>query len=104
MNRITCLVEDKPSHTLMGEHGLSLYIEGERDILFDTGQSSLFAENASILGLELGVQMLPSYPMDTMTMEAASDTSWVSTTVQRCSWGRGLSGGVTRLKILLNGS
>lgn len=54
MNRITCLVEDKPSHTLMGEHGLSLYIEGERDILFDTGQSSLFAENASILGLELG--------------------------------------------------
>lgn len=37
------------------EHGLSLLIETEgRTILFDMGQSGAFAENAELLGLDLG--------------------------------------------------
>ncbi len=53
--RITVLMEntceDKRCFT---EHGLSLFIETDRHrILFDTGQSSLFAENASALGVDL---------------------------------------------------
>lgn len=36
------------------EHGLSLYIETERHkILFDTGQTDLFAQNARTLGVDL---------------------------------------------------
>ena len=36
------------------EHGLSLYIESEQyNILFDMGQSALFAENAALLGIDL---------------------------------------------------
>jgi len=36
------------------EHGLSLYIETKKHrILFDTGASGLFAENASVMGIDL---------------------------------------------------
>lgn len=52
---ITCLVENTSRTGLPVEHGLSLYIEtatGTR-ILFDTGQSNLFAENAKRLNIPL---------------------------------------------------
>lgn len=52
--RVTCLVEDRAQDGLRGEHGLSLFIEAGTKILFDTGQSSLFAENAAKLGLDPG--------------------------------------------------
>ncbi|QHN07900.1 MBL fold metallo-hydrolase [Methanothermobacter sp. THM-2] len=51
--KIICLVEDTPKDPLMGEHGLSLYIESDIRILFDMGQSRLFAENARRLGVDL---------------------------------------------------
>lgn len=42
------------SETLGSEHGLSVYIETEsRKILFDTGASGLFAENAEKMGVDL---------------------------------------------------
>ena len=42
------------SEKLGSEHGLSLHIEtGTHKILFDTGSSGLFAENASKLGIDL---------------------------------------------------
>jgi len=52
--RITCLVEDRARPPLRAEHGLSLHIEGDVNILFDTGQSGLFIENAELLGVDLG--------------------------------------------------
>ncbi len=53
--RIVCLAENTASDERFGaEHGLSLYIEtAHRHILFDMGQSSLFAKNASQLGVDL---------------------------------------------------
>ena len=52
---ITCLLEntsDRPD--LSAEHGLSLYVEtGGRRILFDMGQTDLFARNAQALGIDL---------------------------------------------------
>lgn len=40
---------------LVAEHGLSVYIETEhRKILFDTGQTGLFLQNAQKLGVEIG--------------------------------------------------
>ena len=42
------------SEKLGSEHGLSLYIETEtHKILFDTGASGLFAENAEKMGVDL---------------------------------------------------
>jgi len=39
---------------LTAEHGLSLYVEtGAHKILFDAGQSSVFAENAARMGIDL---------------------------------------------------
>ena len=53
--RIISLVENTTSNeNLDCEHGLSLYIEtNQHKILFDMGQSDLFAENAKKLGLDL---------------------------------------------------
>ena len=52
--KIHCLIENSFSHpNLVSEHGLSLLIEacGKR-ILFDTGASPAFAENAAIAEYE----------------------------------------------------
>ncbi|HOB39176.1 MAG TPA: MBL fold metallo-hydrolase [Methanomassiliicoccaceae archaeon] len=53
---LTVLVENSPGHDgrLLHEHGLSMYIEanGTR-VLFDLGQSSRFAHNAEVLGVDL---------------------------------------------------
>lgn len=53
--KITALVENTcQSGAFSVEHGLSLYIETKNHkILFDTGQTSLFAENAEKLGINL---------------------------------------------------
>ena len=53
--KITSLVENTSATDGIGaEHGLSLYIEtGDFKILFDMGQTGLFAENAKRLGKEL---------------------------------------------------
>lgn len=54
--KITCLVENTSANETIGaEHGLSLYLETEKHtVLFDMGQSGLFAENAAKLGVDLG--------------------------------------------------
>ena len=53
--KITALVENTSiNENIIAEHGLSLYIElGDTKILFDMGQSGLFAENARTLGIDL---------------------------------------------------
>ena len=53
--KITSLLENTAAHPLVGaEHGLSLYIETEKHrILFDIGQTDLFARNAEALGVDL---------------------------------------------------
>ena len=55
--KITVLAENTAVCKDIGyEHGLSLYIETDsKRILFDMGQSDLFAENAKKLGIDLGV-------------------------------------------------
>jgi 7,8-dihydropterin-6-yl-methyl-4-(beta-D-ribofuranosyl)aminobenzene 5'-phosphate synthase len=37
----------------LGEHGLSLFVDGNRKILFDTGSSDVFIRNANLLGIDL---------------------------------------------------
>lgn len=53
--KIVSLLENTSRHGLLVEHGLSLYIETEQKekILFDMGQSQLFAQNARLLGIPL---------------------------------------------------
>ena len=53
--RITSIVENTSHTGLSVEHGLSLYIERKdgQVILFDMGQTSLFAQNAEQLGLSI---------------------------------------------------
>ena len=53
--KITSLVENTTADPRLGkEHGLSLYIEAAgKTLLFDMGQSGLFAQNARTLGLDL---------------------------------------------------
>lgn len=53
--KITSIIEDTSRSGLPVEHGLSLYIErrdGQR-VLFDMGQSALFASNARALSLDI---------------------------------------------------
>lgn len=49
------LIENKTDHPgLVAEHGLSIYIEVDgKKLLFDTGASALYAENAKKLGIRL---------------------------------------------------
>lgn len=54
--KITTLIENLPDKDgkLQFEHGFSAYIEAEgKQILFDTGQTGAFAENAGALGIDL---------------------------------------------------
>jgi 7,8-dihydropterin-6-yl-methyl-4-(beta-D-ribofuranosyl)aminobenzene 5'-phosphate synthase len=53
--KITTLIENLVySPKLVAEHGLSLYIEtGNQKILFDTGQTGLFIQNAKALGISI---------------------------------------------------
>lgn len=54
-HRITTLLENCVyGRKLRGEHGLSMFVEsGHHKLLFDTGQSDLFAYNAQCLGIDL---------------------------------------------------
>ena len=56
--RVTTLVDNSVSLSgsqLIGEHGLSFYIESEdKKILFDTGQNVALAHNAQMLDIDLG--------------------------------------------------
>ncbi len=56
--KVTTLCENNIGHgskNLVGEHGLSFYIEADnRHILFDTGQNIGIANNAGVLGVDLG--------------------------------------------------
>ena len=53
--RVVTLIENTTSREdLVCEHGLSLYVQtGNQKILFDTGQSGAFADNAQKLGIDL---------------------------------------------------
>ena len=52
--KITALTENSTACGLPVEHGLSLYIElSGRALLFDMGQTALFADNAARLGIDL---------------------------------------------------
>ena len=54
--KITTLLDNRThSEKLKTEHGLSLYIETDdnQKILYDTGQSDLFMDNAAELGVDL---------------------------------------------------
>jgi len=54
--KITTLIENNPDDQgrLLSEHGLSLYIEADgKNILFDTGQTGKFVENAKALHKDL---------------------------------------------------
>lgn len=52
--RITVLIDNKASGSLVCEWGLSILIEeGSRKILLDTGSSNLFLKNAKELGIDI---------------------------------------------------
>ena len=55
MIKISVLMEDRScSSEYISEHGLSLYVETEHHkLLFDTGQSGKFADNAEKMGIDL---------------------------------------------------
>ncbi len=58
-SKITTLVENTVAQSgkrLIGEHGLSFYIETESNkVLFDTGQNLAISNNAQVLGIDLSL-------------------------------------------------
>ena len=52
--KITCLTENTSvNNDIKAEHGLSLFIETKgHKILFDTGASGVFADNAAAMGID----------------------------------------------------
>ena len=71
--KITTLLENKTTcDALRYEHGLSLYIETEKHkILFDSGASDAFWENARALGIDLAQVDIAFSPTRTTTTAAA---------------------------------
>lgn len=54
MITVSALIEETSACGLLHEHGLSLYIETKNhNILFDTGQTGAFADNAEAMGIDL---------------------------------------------------
>lgn len=54
MLKATALAENRDGHGLLGEHGLSVYIEyGSTKLLLDAGTTELFADHAKALGIHL---------------------------------------------------
>lgn len=52
---VTILVDNEADNGLTKEHGLSLWIEHQDNhVLFDTGQTNTFEENAGRLGVDIG--------------------------------------------------
>lgn len=52
--RIVVLVDNKSTNELKKEHGFSAWIEADgRRILFDTGQSDFFLDNARVMGVNV---------------------------------------------------
>lgn len=52
--KITCLVDDCAREGVGAEHGLSLWVEAcGKKLLFDSGASGLFLENAARLGIDV---------------------------------------------------
>ena len=51
--RLSVLVENVASVGFKAEHGLSYFIEADEKILFDTGHSDLFLQNAQKLNIDL---------------------------------------------------
>jgi 7,8-dihydropterin-6-yl-methyl-4-(beta-D-ribofuranosyl)aminobenzene 5'-phosphate synthase len=56
--QVTAVIENSPAEArddLKAEHGLSLHVQcQERQVLFDTGASSSFTDNATALAIDLG--------------------------------------------------
>lgn len=50
--KVSFLVDDNPGPGCEAEHGLSIFVDADVKILFDAGQSRLFMENASHLGVD----------------------------------------------------
>lgn len=52
--KVSILTDNNPGGNTAAEHGLSYFVEhGGRKILFDTGQSDLFLQNAALMGIDL---------------------------------------------------
>lgn len=53
MIKITILVENTAGNKCRAEHGLSYLIEADKTVLFDTGASDLFIQNARLLSVDM---------------------------------------------------
>ena len=58
--KISILMENQASmsslgKTFLAQHGLSVFVEASKRILFDTGATSIFMQNAELLGIDLEV-------------------------------------------------
>lgn len=82
--RIKVLVEDTSSSpSYRSEHGLSLYIETENNkILFDTGASDLFLENAKKLGVNIDEMIWLSF-LTVITITGAACRHFLKKTLKQ---------------------